>query len=209
MADSLRDQLIAAGYEAPKKPEKKKTGNPGSKRRGKGSASNPQNRSSSAKPKRPHDSNRSQNPSANASGNGGQSASQKAKRNRKGASSQTDDPGAIEQRKQLKARIKALIDEHKFSEWKGEVVYRYLVEKRIRELYVTEDVQKKLAERELAVTRLNGDTYLVPRQIALDIKEINPQWSVFNLDNSEPDVEQSEQPGDDYADFQVPDDLKW
>lgn len=217
MADSLRDQLIAAGYDAPKKPEKRKSGSgTPRKRKGKASVSKPQakTQNSTADSARSNTADNQPSVQKSASGSPGsaaKAASRNAKRrgNRKGPAHQTQDPQVIEERKRLKAKIKTLIDDNKSADWKGEVAYRYLVEKRIRELYVTEDIQKKLAERELAVTRLNGDTYLVPRSVALEIKEINPQWSVFNLENDLSAAEQTAQPGDDYAEFQVPDDLKW
>ena len=83
-----------------------------------------------------------------------------------------------------------------------------MVDKKIRELYVTEELHKQLASRSIAVTRLNGDTYLVPIDTANKIKDINPQWSVFNTDAEDeapaPGAEES-----DYADYQIPDDLKW
>ena len=46
----------------------------------------------------------------------------------------------------------------------------------------------------------------MPQATASDIVKINPQWSVFNTDK---DKDQSTSEDDGYADFQVPDDLKW
>ena len=184
MADSLRDQLIAAGYQAPKKEEKRKSG-------------------SGAKKKH-----RSKKPSGNKSGNRVAGKNTVKGQQPKGKTSNTAaaDTAAIEERKKLKAKIKTLIDDNKLDAWKGEVAYRYLVDKRIRELYVVDKVQEQLADRTLAITRLNGDTYVIPRETALSIREINPQWSVFNLEADSP---QASDENEDYADFKVPDDLKW
>jgi len=168
MSDSLRDQLIAAGFDAPKKPDNKA---------GKNKKNN--------KPKR----------------KGTTTKKPAVKSNQKNA----PDAAALE-RKKLKAQIKELIDTHKLEDWKGEVTYRYTVEKRIRELYVNEAAHKQLTEREVAITRLNGDTFLVPQTTATDIVKINPQWSVFNTDK---DKEEKPPVDDGYSDFQVPDDLKW
>ncbi len=203
MADSLRDQLIAAGYqapkkEAPKKPSGKKSNNRNSKAGGKDAGSNHRGG------KRPN-TNRSQPTGAGARKNAPKP--QAGKRSK--PAQKNSDPEAIEARKKLKAQIKVLIDENKADAWKGEIVYRYLVDNRIRELYVTEEIHKKLADRELSVTRLNGDTFLVPREVALNIVKINPQWSVFNLELNEATAVAADDTDKEYAEFQVPDDLKW
>ena len=188
MADSLRDQLIAAGYEAPKK-EKKNKPRPQDNAKG--------NKKPAHKGKKPVAKNRS-GPAARHNSGKRQADSQSA-----------DALKAIEERKKLKAKIKELIDASKLENWKGDVVYRYLVDKRIRELYVTEELHKQLADRSVSVTRLNGDTYLVPLDTANKIKEINPQWSVFNTEAANNETARSTGEEAEYADYQIPDDLKW
>lgn len=173
MAISLREQLIAAGFEPQQKKETKKPPRKPARKNTKNS-----------KPRH--------------------TGATKTKQ-QKPASPAAEDQ-AIEQRKQLKAQIKLLIEENKLDDWKGEIAYRYLVDKRIRELYVNEKTQQALAARELSITRLNGATYMIPSAIALQIKEINPQWSVFN---NEPIDENAEVESEEYADFKVPDNLTW
>lgn len=200
MADSLRDQLIAAGYEAPKKEAKRKPRPQDNKKNHpKGKKSGDKHKARSKK----------QAPTPGSATPGGKGTGKGGRGNN--AAHSAEALQAIEERKKLKAQIKILIDENKLDKWKGEVVYRYLVEKRIRELYVTEEIHKQLAERAVAVTRLNGDTYLVPLATAEKIKEINPQWSVFNTDvNAEDNAELATAESDtDYANYKVPDDLKW
>lgn len=178
MSDSLRDQLIAAGYKAPKE-EKKNQGHKKNKKK-----SRPGKKGS-----RPQT-----------------SPEKKQQTRQKPPSKAASDEAEIAKRKKLKAEIKILIDENKLSDWKGEIAYRYLVDSRIRELYVKDEIQAGLAARELAITRLNGDTYLVPKETALSIQKINPQWSVFNLEEqSSTSVEEPEE----YSEYKVPDDLKW
>ncbi len=174
MSDSLREQLIAAGFEAPKKkPENK------SRKKKRSSAGSPNKKRNNPKGK-----------------DGSSSAKSSAKQ-------EQADKEALE-RKKLKAQIKELIDNNKLDDWKGEVTYRYTVEKRIRELFVNEAAHKQLTATEVAITRLNGDTYLVPLAIANEIKKINPQWTVFNTDeNTDTSVDEE------YSKFQVPDDLQW
>lgn len=183
MADSLRDQLIAAGFEAPKKPAKKPATKVGKKTHSKKRGPNTGRKSS-------------------ASNKAGRQSNIPGKQSKAAAAE-----AEVLERKKLKAQIKELIDTHKLEDWKGEIAYRYTVDKRIRELYVNEAAQKKLTAREASITRLNGDTYLVPLEIATEIVKINPQWSVFNA-SDEPEGKSDENDGD-YAEFQVPDDLQW
>lgn len=193
MADSLRDQLIAAGFEAPKKEPRKKP--KGADKRGK--KKSPEQARAKSK-----GSQKSQTLSARA-----QSSKAKPKDNSAKERAEQESAAKIEERKKLKAQIKALIDENKTEKWKGETVYRYLVDKKIRELYVSEDCHPRLTAREVAITRYNGETFIVPRETGLAIKQINPQWSVFNLEEAS-DAEKEQLEGD-YADYQVPDDLQW
>lgn len=206
MADSLRDQLIAAGYDAPKKevkrkprPHDNKKNQPNGKKTGDKNKARQKHQPASASTPNRQPGSRPGNKPAN-------------KNNKTGSATHSAEAlQAIEERKKLKAQIKTLIDDNKLENWKGELVYRYLVEKRIRELYVTEEMHKQLAERSVAVTRLNGDTYLVPLATAEQIKVINPQWSVFNTDADAKDqAELTPSEADtQYADYKVPDDLKW
>lgn len=183
MADSLRDQLIAAGFEAPKKQVKK---------------SSKQNSDKRQQSKKNH--NKKNRPTPNHKGSANKNPAQKNK------IQNAEADAAIAERKKLKAQIKELIDNNKLENWKGEVAYRYTVEKRIRELYVNEAAHKHLTDRNVAITRLNGDTYLIPIETANEVIHINPQWSVFNA--VEASDEQSNE-DDEYAEFQVPDDLQW
>ena len=192
MSDSLRDQLIAAGFEAKK--EKKKP-----VRKAKSSKSRPKHNKADK----------------NASAGKGQQQGQ-SHRHKQNTRTNTKSPAEIEaaaeieKKKKLKAQIKELIDTHKVEKWQGETAYRYQVGKRLRELYVSDEVRPKLVERDLAITRLNGATYLVPAPIARQISEINPLWSVFNLEPIDPEATLDTSPqDDDYKGFEVPDDLTW
>ena len=198
MPDSLRDQLIAAGFDAPKKEARKKP-KPGSN-----SSSEKRSRN------KPSGNNTSKKPATGKARKTQAGAGNHNTKNSKNShpKNKADSDAKIEQRKKLKAQIKVLIDENKTEAWKGETVYRYLVDKKIRELYVTEELHPKLTAREVAITRYNGETFIVPRDTGKAIKAINPQWSVFNLEEDEKSTDQAQQDGE-YANYQVPDDLQW
>ena len=195
MADSLRDQLIAAGFEAPKKALKK--------------AESKTAKKAHSKKKRPTRRNKvpaDRNASGSKEARKGKSAAEaKAGAAKKGIEKTEVEQAEIAKRKELKAQIKTLIDNNKLENWKGDVAYRYTVETRIRELYVNSAAHKHLTAREVAITRLNGNTYLVPIDAADEIIKTNPQWSVFcAAEKSDTDTDDSE-----YAEYQVPDDLQW
>ncbi len=182
MADSLREQLIAAGLAPP--PEKKKK-----------------------RPARGPDKRKRSQQSRGVKNQGKQSGKPQTV-------DKTDSEKAaaaeIEERKKLKAKIKLIIEANRIEKWQGDVPYRYQVGTKLRELYVTDELQKKLAARELAITRLNGSTYIVPAATAAEIIELNPRWTVFNSEAGDNNPSADSQDDDnDYSQFEVPDDITW
>lgn len=112
---------------------------------------------------------------------------------------------AVAERKRIKAEIKAIIEAEKLEKTSGELVHSYLVGKRIKQLYVSEAIHKQLVAGELVITRLNGSTYLVPAETGVRVQALNPDWVVIG-----PAAEHgTDNDDDEYADYQVPDDLKW
>lgn len=185
MSDSLRDQLLKAGFTSKepvtndRKNDRKNDGkNVGKKNR------NQRRKQTNKTPK-------------NVAGKGATGRS---------PGSKTDEELKDEQhRKALKEQIKQLIEAHCVKEYAGTEAYAFLVGKRVRQLFVTEEVRKRLSDSHLVITRLNGNTFLVPPDIGDQILALNPQWAVFRNN----DEAQSSQDDADYADFQVPDDLIW
>jgi uncharacterized protein YaiL (DUF2058 family) len=185
MADSLREQLIAAGLAPPEEKKKKRPARGADKRK------------------------RSQAPGG-AKHRGKQAANRQQTKPANNTDAEKAAAAEIEERKKLKAKIKAIIEANRIDKWQGDVPYRYQVGTKLRELYVTEDLQKKLAARELAITRLNGSTYIVPATTAAEIVELNPLWTVFNSANGDQDSKPDTKDDDgDYSQFEVPDDLTW
>ncbi|MFK8075846.1 MAG: DUF2058 domain-containing protein [Granulosicoccus sp.] len=166
MSDSLRDQLLQAGFkQTAKEPAKGKQRH-------------------NRKPKK-----------------SGISASDQ--RNKKQAMAQEAVDKATEERKATKAKIKTLIESTESKEFAGDVVYRFTLQNRIRELHVKEDIRKQLVDGSLTITRLNGSTRLVPNTVADQIREINPQWAVVTTQSDSSDDNEG------YEDFAVPDDIVW
>lgn len=116
--------------------------------------------------------------------------------------SKNTDPAAAERRRKMKSAIQALIEANALKQFKGEEIYRFTLQNKIRELLVTDAVRKQLVNAELAITRLNGATQIIPAAVATEIRAINPQWVIFMTN----DADSSD---DDDEEFPIPDDLIW
>lgn len=164
MSDSLRDQLLQAGFSAPRE-----------------------------KPKRAH------KPSGKTPGKSASSRST----DRVKADAAREQARQVEQRKQIKARIKALIEDVGIKDIQGESVYRFMLNRRIRELHLKEDIRRQLVDGVLVITRLNGSTWVIPADTVEQIRSLNPDWVIVMPASDRQDAD------DDYSEFQVPDDLQW
>lgn len=155
MSDSLKDQLLNAGFSEPKpKPRKQKPSN----------ARGPKNKS--------------RTPVKN---NTNSRYGERPKLGKPDKRSKGQDSQEAIQRRATKAQIKTLIDEASIKEYAGEEVFRYTLQNRIRELHVKPDIRGQIVEGSLLITRLNGATFLVPEMTAQQIKELNPNWAIVSL----------------------------
>lgn len=168
MSDSLRDQLLQAGFkQTAKEPAKGKQRH-------------------NRKPRK----------------NGNSASVQRDKKQAKAQEQAAIDAAAAE-RKATKAKIKALIESSETKDFAGEVVYRFTLQNRIRELHVKEDIRKQLVDGSLTITRLNGSTRLVPVAVVEQIRELNPEWAAVSKQSD------SSEDNEGYEDFVVPDDIVW
>ena len=173
MSDSLREQMLKAGF---KETQGKKKKNPQSKSK--------QKKSNSARAK-----------GSGISQKSGPSSMERAN---------IDEREAIAERKRIKAEIKAIIEAGRIEKTTGETAHSYLVGKRIKQMFVSESIQKQLVAGELVITRLNGSTYLIPAPTGEKVLSLNPDWVVIT-----PSTDNATDDDDEYAEYQVPDDLKW
>jgi len=182
MSDSLREQMLKAGFKETtvKKPAVNKT-------KGKNAQSHARSQA---------------NKSKNAASNKGGKAAQNQPSSMELANIAKRE--AVAARKRVKGEIKAIIDECKVDNTKGEVAHSYLIGKRIKQMFISEEAKAKVVSGELVITRLNGSTFLVPADAGVRIKNLNSDWVVIT-----PSSDGSDDIDDEYADFQVPDDLQW
>ena len=138
MSDSLKDQLLKAGFKetrssgAGKKAAKKNSGKAAGKK------------------------NRKQHSRA-------QQSTTKPSPGTSTAEGKQDTPtdATIAEKKRVKAAIKELIEASALKEFKGETAYSFVLGKKVRQLFVNEEAHKKLSAGELVITRLNGNTQLI------------------------------------------------
>ena len=110
------------------------------------------------------------------------------------------------QAKAVAAQVRQLIEMNTIARVKGEVEYKFVVDKKIKKIYVTEDQFSKLSRGLLAVGVMDEDFAIIPSQVAAKVSERMPE-AVVSLEEKAGDLTEEEK--DWYADFEIPDDLMW
>ena len=85
-----------------------------------------------------------------------------------------------------------------------EIVYNFEHNKKIKRIYVNEDMKQKIVDGKLGIARIEGRYELVPQAVAEKIQQRNPKRVVI-FDEASQSVDEN----DPYAAYQVPDDLAW
>ncbi len=110
------------------------------------------------------------------------------------------------QKKAIKAQVQQLIDKNTVIRSKGDIGYNFVVNNKVKKIYVTEEMQSKLSLGLLAIA-VQGDSYkIIPVPVAHKIAERMPEIIILQNQN-EPNLSEEEQ--DWYADYDIPDDLMW
>lgn len=216
MSDSLRDQLLKAGFnqsEPKAKPDNRKRRKSGGRHQTTKAASKATNtgQTTSAQsnepkagytyvPPTPAKKKKAKKPPAIKARAGSWSTKSSSQDTRTG---HEKDPVAAQKHREMKLAIQTLIETNAIKDFKGEEVYRFTLRNKIREILVSDPIRQQLADGQLAITRLNGATRLIPSQTAQSIRDINPQWTIFLTS----DVDDAGK--DDDEEFPIPDDLMW
>ena len=106
------------------------------------------------------------------------------------------------QRKSVVAQVRQLIEANKLSREGGESAYHFVDAGRVRKLYVTEVQQQQLAAGKLVLVKLEEQVELVLPEVAEKIAARDPDAILKS--QAEQQVEE-----DEYAGYEVPDDLVW
>jgi len=105
----------------------------------------------------------------------------------------------------IAAQIKQLIEFNRVEGDRGEIGFNFTDGNKVQRLYVTDQLRDQLIRGRLAIVKMEGSYEMVPAGVAEKIKLRDPLCVVLcNVVRSEPgDAD------DPYADYPVPDDLKW
>ncbi len=109
------------------------------------------------------------------------------------------------EKKAIQAQIIQLINVNKINRRGGEIAYQFTDEKKIKKLYVTDELQQQLIKGQIAITRLGESYELVPAPVAEKIHQRNEDAIVLLNQKQSQEVDED----DPYANYQIPDDLMW
>jgi uncharacterized protein YaiL (DUF2058 family) len=117
-----------------------------------------------------------------------------------------------EERKQLAAQVKQLIEQHRLpkdktlaDQFDDSLAYHFTDNNKVKALYVLKATREQITQGQLAIVKLGKQYEIIPAEIAVKIKARGAlSVIVFNeptglIDNKE----------DPYAAYQIPDDLTW
>ena len=106
--------------------------------------------------------------------------------------------------KAISAQIKQLIQTNSANLNEGELTYNFEDEKIIRKVYVTEKLHKQISNGKYAIVKFEGVYNAVPLVVAQKIQDRDPSYLIVLNDAIATDDIDEE-----YADYQIPDDLMW
>ncbi len=107
--------------------------------------------------------------------------------------------------KAISAEINQMIKENMIKRDEScEIAYNFEHQKKVKRIYINEDMKNKIVQGKLGIARIDGVYELVPVSIAEKIKQRNEKRVViFEKEEKKTDAD------DPYAGYEVPDDLMW
>ena len=104
----------------------------------------------------------------------------------------------------IQAQIQQMIELNAISE-RGDVEFSYDHDGKIRNLFVTADIRRALVNGVLSIVGANSSETIVPSKVARKIAERDASWILLLNNKNDSDAE----PDDEYAGYEIPDDLMW
>ena len=111
--------------------------------------------------------------------------------------------------KAIAAQIKQLIESNRQSKGEEDVPFNFTDNAKVKRIWISEPVRKKIYSGRLAIVNLNGEYELVPPEIAEKIRHRSEKTVVLYNDPSEPQQDKDNESDPYYADYDIPDDLIW
>ncbi|PIE44037.1 MAG: nucleoprotein/polynucleotide-associated enzyme [Gammaproteobacteria bacterium] len=109
-------------------------------------------------------------------------------------------------KKAIAAQIVQLVENNKIDREKGDVGYQFVDAGKVKKIYVTGNVQERLARGQAAIARLRDSYEVIPKMVAEKILE-RAEGTIVVYNKAE--VKEVATEDDPYADYQIPDDLMW
>jgi len=107
--------------------------------------------------------------------------------------------------KAIKAQIKQLIDHSAIKDARGEIEFNFQDNNLIKQLRVSEQVQQSVINGALAIVKWEEKYHLVPNIVATKISQRDESFVV--LLNTQQETDNAID--DEYAEYEIPDDLMW
>jgi len=121
----------------------------------------------------------------------------------------------LEKNKEIQAQLAAraehgkliqMIAQHCEKDYHGDVDYHFTFANKVKRIAINEKTQQSLINGGLAICALNEEFYLINKEAASKLREIDDSVLVSLHDKVEiSDIEEE----DPYAEFAIPDDLMW
>jgi len=108
--------------------------------------------------------------------------------------------------KEKKLRIKQILTHHQIKHVDGDHEYNYTFDSKIKKLSLDLVTHKALVNGRLSLCGLDDFTYIVTRETADKLAELDAQVVLVQNDKL---VDEQVDEDDPYADYQIPDDLMW
>jgi len=207
VANSLRDQLVAAGLASPaqaKKAEKQKKAEAQARRSGSGAKGKGNKGKSKGKAGGKDGRNHPDTEEKSSSERAKLARASKARRDKELARERNSKAQARATRAQIKQLI-AQNDQRVKEKADTDVPYNFLHKKKIKRIYVPPAQQALLSQGKLVIINNDGLYHLVTPEIAKKIADRDPKWIItaHGEKDAEPEMD------DYYKKFEVPDDLDW
>jgi len=114
----------------------------------------------------------------------------------------TEDP---KKQKEIRMEVKKLLRSYKLNDKNGEIAYNYTINNQIKRFYVNEKQQKELIDGKLAIANWNEISYLIPVAHVEELRTLFPKIDICLNETQENQINEN----DPYADYEIPDDIKW
>ncbi len=110
-------------------------------------------------------------------------------------------------KKQQANQIAQLIEANKLPQDEEGIPYRFTDDNKVKNIYVSEALRKKIISGRLAIVRAKEGYEVVASEVAEKIRQVESSIVVVLFENTDESGEPSED--DPYKDFEIPDDLIW